>query len=353
MDAGPLHAMKHPGAWRRAEFERDTSWLLRLTADQSAEMEDAVRAVTARGLRGAEFGQDDFPLPGLTPLLEDALEELEHGCGVVLIRGLPVDPQDEERAARIIWGLGTHFGRALRQIPRVNLGGFRDNLIGHIVDQGYDYNAPNAIGSGTSAEQMPHCDGSDLVGLLCVRPAADGGGISRVVSSLAIHNELLAHRPEVLGQLYEGFHHDLRGDEAKGSGLKVTPHRIPVYSSFGGILSCNFNSKTVEMGAAKLGTTLPVREREALDAVLALAMDSDFSVEMRLETGDLQLVNNYTVLHSRTGWKDPPGEPARRRLMLRLWLKSFAARPLAPNFAGGYVTGASHDVAAARTGGAL
>lgn len=52
MDAGPLHAMKHPGAWRRAEFERDTSWLLRLTADQSAEMEDAVRAVTARGLRG-------------------------------------------------------------------------------------------------------------------------------------------------------------------------------------------------------------------------------------------------------------------------------------------------------------
>jgi Taurine catabolism dioxygenase TauD, TfdA family len=340
--------VEHPSAWPRAEFERDTSWLLRLTADQAAEVDDAVRAVVARGLRGAEFGRGDFPLPGLAPLLADALEELEHGRGVVLIRGLPVDGRDEERAGRVLWGLGAYFGRALRQIPRVNLGGFKDDMIGHIVDQGIDYNAPNAIGSGTNAEQMPHCDGSDLVGLLCVRPAADGGGVSRVVSSMAVHNELLARRPEVLDQLYRGFYHDLRGEEAKGSGLKVTPHRIPVYSALGGVLSCNFNSKTVEMGAAKLGTPMPPREREALQAVLALATDPAFSVEMRLETGDLQLVNNYTVLHSRTGWKDPPGEPARRRLMLRLWLKSFAARPLAPNFAGGYVTGAAHDVAAAR-----
>lgn len=347
MDGRPPRPVEHPSAWRRAEFERDTSWHLRLTAAQAAEVDDAMRRLARRGLRGAEFSRDDVPLPGLAPLLAGALDELEHGRGVLLIRGLPVDPHDEEHAARILWGIGLHLGRALRQIPRVNLGGFRDNLIGHIVDQGFDYNAPNAIGSGTSAEQMPHCDGSDLVGLLCVRPAAGGGGVSRVVSSMAIHNELQARRPEVLEQLYEGFHHDLRGDEAKGSGLKVTPHRIPVYSRHADVLSCNFNSKTVEMGAAKLGTPLPAREREALDAVLALATDPAFSVEMRLETGDLQLVNNYTVLHSRTGWTDPPGEPARRRLMLRLWLKGFAARPLAPNIAGGYVTGAAHDVAAA------
>jgi hypothetical protein len=342
------HPVEHPSVWRRADLERDLSWSIRLTPAQAAEVDAAVRTVTAHGLRGAEFAREDFPLPGLGPVLGAALDELENGRGVVLLKGLPVDPVDEERAARIVWGLGAHFGRALRQIPRVNLGGFRDNLIGHIVDQGYDYGAPNAIGSGTSAEQMPHCDGSDLVGLLCLRSAADGGGISSVVSSMAIHNALLERRPEVLEALYEGFRHDLRGDEAKGSGLKVTPHRIPVFSECGGVLSCNFNSKTVEMGAAKLGVPLPAREREALDAMLALATDPEFAVEMRLETGDLQLVNNYTVLHSRTGWKDPPGEPARKRLMLRLWLKSFAARPLAQGFAGGYVTGAAHDVADAR-----
>lgn len=348
MDCRTRHPVEHPSVWHRADLERNPSWIIRLTPAQTAEVDAAVRAVEARGLRGAEFTREEFPLPELGPVLEGAVDELENGRGVVLLKGLPVDPRDEERAARIIWGIGAYFGRALRQIPRVNLGGFRENLIGHIVDQGYDYGAPNAIGSGTSAEQMPHCDGSDLVGLLCVRPAADGGGISSVVSSMAIHNALLEQQPEVLETLYEGFHHDLRGDAAKGSGLKVTPHRIPVFSECDSVLSCNFNSKTVEMGAAKLGVPLARRERKALDAMLALAIHQNFAAEMRLEVGDLQLVNNYAVLHSRTGWKDPPDEPTRKRLMLRLWLKSFAARPLAPNFAGGYVTGAVHDVTQAR-----
>jgi alpha-ketoglutarate-dependent taurine dioxygenase len=335
-----------PSAWDRAAMERDPSWILRLTPAEVAEVEVAVERVAARGLRGAEFGREDFPLPTLAPLLARALGDLESGRGVVLLRGLPVDPRDVERAGRIAWGLGVHLGRPLRQIPRVNLAGWRDNLIGHIADQGIDYNAPNAIGSGTSAEQMPHVDGSDLVALLCVRPAADGGGVSRVVSAMRIYNALLERHPDLLEVLYEGFYHDLRGDEAKDSGLRVTPHRIPVFSWFGGVLSCNFNVKTVEQGAAKRGVPLSRRERAALDAMLALALDPAFSIEMRFETGDFQLVNNYTVLHSRTAWRDPP-EPERKRLLLRLWLKSFAARPLAPNFAGGYVTGAAHDVSRA------
>jgi hypothetical protein len=244
--------------------------------------------------------------------------------------------------------MGLYFGRGLKQLPRVNLGGFKDNLIAHITDQGYDYSKPNAIGSGTSAEQMPHVDGSDVVALLCLRPAADGGGVSRVVSSMAIHNALLEQAPEVLEQLYEGFHHDLRGDVARPDGPQVTP-RVPVFSWFGGVLSCNFNSKTVQQAAAKLGRQLSPRESAALGAVLKLALDPSYFIEMQFETGDLQLVNNYTVLHSRTAWVDPD-EAREKRLLLRLWLKSFPDRPLAPGFTGGYVTGAVHDTTGASLG---
>lgn len=340
--------IRDASAWTRADLERDRSWEIHLTPVQAQEVSAAVAVVARRGLRGAEFAREDFPLPGFAPVLAEALEELEHGRGAILFRGLPMDGKDEERAARIVWGLGLHLGRPLRQIPRVNLAGYKDNLIGHITDQGIDYSAPNAIGSGTSAEQMPHVDGSDLVGLLCVRPAGDGGGVSRIASSMAIWNALLERAPDVIETLEEGFLHDLRGDEAKGTG-PLTPHRIPVYSRFGGVLSCNFNSKTVEQAARKRGEALNARERRALDAVLSLALDPAYQVEMRLETGDLQVLNNYTVLHSRTAWRDPP-DPSRKRLMLRLWLKSFVARPLAPNFAGGYVTGAAHDVARATAG---
>ena len=41
-------------------------------------------------------------------------------------------------------------------------------------------------------------------------------------------------------------------------------------------------------------------------------------------------MNNYTVLHARTGFEDWP-DPNRRRLLLRLWLEIDPPRPLHPN----------------------
>uniref|UniRef100_UPI003F49B17E TauD/TfdA family dioxygenase n=1 Tax=Nonomuraea bangladeshensis TaxID=404385 RepID=UPI003F49B17E len=44
-----------------------------------------------------------------------------------------------------------------------------------------------------------------------------------------------------------------------------------------------------------------------------------FGAARRLRAGDLQLLNNHVVLHSRTEYTDHP-EPERRRHLLRLWL---------------------------------
>jgi hypothetical protein len=40
---------------------------------------------------------------------------------------------------------------------------------------------------------------------------------------------------------------------------------------------------------------------------------------MDFQPGDIQLINNSVVLHSRESYEDDP-EPARRRHLLRLWL---------------------------------
>ncbi|BBK40421.1 hypothetical protein STVA_04410 [Allostella vacuolata] len=338
----PISALS---AWTRDDMARDQSWIVRPTRRHVEEIDAAVARVQAAGLRPSEFTRADFPLPTFEAVLADVLDSLEHGRGAVLFKGLPIDGVDERRAATVLWGLGLYLGRALRQIPRTNLGGYRDNLIGHIVDQGLDYNQPNVPGSGTSAEQMPHCDSSDLIALFCVRPATSGG-VSKVASSMTVYNTLLREAPDVLETLYRGFYHDLRREVAPGSTQELTPHRVPVYSFYKGVLSCNFNSKTVEMGARKTNRPLEAEERRALDTMLEIATRPELTVEMPLETGDLQVINNYTVLHSRTGWTD--ADPARRRLMLRLWLKTFNAREVAPDIAGGYVTGALHDVAGAR-----
>jgi len=338
--AAPRLPVGEPCAWRAAELDADPQWRIRLSRAQAGEVASAVAELRRRGARAAEFAREDFPLPTLAPLLARVSHDLEHGRGCVLLSGLPVAPGEPEDAARVLWGIGAYLGRALRQHARVNLGGYRDDLVGTIVDQGLDYNAPNVFGSATGAEQMPHTDPADVVGLLCVRPAASGG-VSRIASAMAVYNELRARRPELLDILFEGFHHDLRGQEAGATA--TTPRRMPVFSRCEGRLACIFNSKTVLAAQQKTGIALTPLEREALDAVVALALDPAFQVEMNLQPGDLQLLNNYTILHSRTAWTD--ADPARRRTMLRLWLKVPEARPLAPDIAGGYSAGAHYDIA--------
>ena len=328
-------------AWRAAELQADTSWIVELTPQEVKEIETAAEHVSAKGFRAAEFGREDFALPTFSQRLAAVLDQLQHGRGITVLRGLPVNPQDEEMAAIIVWGIGTYLGRALQQSARVNIGDFASNYIAHIIDQRLDPNDRNVHGSATGAEQQPRCDPSDLVALLCIRPALCGGGVSRVVSATAIYNDLRDRVPEVLESLFKGFYHDLRKDGA--GGLSITADRIPVFGNKDGHLSVSFNSRTIVLAAEREAYKLSVIEQNALDEMLATASRSDMVHEMTMRSGDLQLLNNYTMLHSRTAWSDPLDE-TRRRCMLRLWLRTATPRPLPEGFASGYLSGVTYDV---------
>jgi hypothetical protein len=58
---------------------------------------------------------------------------------------------------------------------------------------------------------------------------------------------------------------------------------------------------------------------ELLDLLDELLPDDKFCYSMELDRGDLQLLNNYVVIHSRTNFEDHV-EPERKRHLLRLWL---------------------------------
>jgi hypothetical protein len=330
-----------PSAWNASDLIRDRGWLIEVDKDQADEIAAATDAVLAQGLRAGEFTKNEFPLPKFAAEMQKMLHNLQNGSGLAVLRGLPIDSQGEERAAVTLWGLGTYLGRGLKQSAGVNLGRFRDNLVAHIVDQRHDPNNRNVHGSATGAEQEPHCDPSDLVGLMCIRPALDGGGVSRVVSAISIFNHLLKTNPGVLPMLFRGFYNDLR-DEGK-NGVHVTSTPISVYGYAENHLSVCFNSKTVILAAERDGRGLTPEEEVALNAMLETARSPTLVHEMTLKTGDVQFLNNYTMLHSRTAWADPP-EIDRRRCMLRIWLRTENPRPLPDGFAGGYLSGVQYDV---------
>jgi len=62
-------------------------------------------------------------------------------------------------------------------------------------------------------------------------------------------------------------------------------------------------------------------QREALDIIETIANDPAFHVEMDFQAGDVQLLNNAKILHSRELYEDAE-ELAERRHLLRLWLSA-------------------------------
>jgi len=301
-------------AWRGCELAGDRSWLVELTREQRRDLE-----------RGA------FENSSAGELLEAAREEILRGRGFVVLRGLPVEGRSMEAIRTMYWGLGRRLGTAVTQ----NLQG---EVIAEIRDRGMDVNALDVKPSQTNAEQRPHTDPADLVGLLCIRPARSGG-LSRIASTMAIYNALLVRHPEYLEWLYRGYHHDLRGDASPAAPYGCTPRPIPVYRYHGGLLSCVFNASTIKDAQRRMGALVPDAEMKAIDTMVELARSDEFRLDMDFRVGDLQLLNNYTVLHWRTAFTDHPG-PERKRLLLRLWLKAHDVRPLDPEMAAGYVTGA-------------
>lgn len=312
-----------PSVWRGADFAENDAWIHALTDAEQAELIEAVARVKSKRHPCYEFSRDDFPLPLLESAFARFLDELEDGRGFVLVRGIPVTALTNEDLYLLYWGLGVHLGKPLTQ----NRKGER---IVEIADRGIPY-GKQVRGYTTDAQLMPHSDAADLAALLCVHPAKTGGA-SCIASGMTIYNEIVRHHPEYLDVLRRGFRHNMRGEGASGDPNEVTNNVIPVFSYFAGKLSCHFNRRLIEQGAEKTGQPLSALEKAAIDHVNALAMAPDVRFDMEFKTGDMQLLNNHSVLHSRQAFKDDPAAPYGRRL-LRLWTNMPNGRPLAPEYA--------------------
>ncbi len=228
--------------------------------------------------------------------------------GFVVLSGLPVD--DEETALRVLWVLGRVLGRAVPQS--------RDGaLVGRVEDLGADFDNPRHRGHKTSAALPFHVDRTDVIALLCVR-AASNGGLSQLASAAAVHDVLLDESPDLLEELYAPLPHDRRGEESPGEAPWC---QVPVFSDVAGELVARYVRRFVEASQRHpAAPRLTPSQRAALDAVDDVLARPGTALSMDLRTGDLQLIHNFTILHARsafTGRDDGPG-----RLLLRLWLSS-------------------------------
>jgi hypothetical protein len=304
-----LEPIAGPAAWRGAEMARCDDWQVRLGAAQIAELERALAGARATGRRLEALRREDFPLPGLAAELAGWRRELRDGRGFLLVRGLPVGRWGDADAALVFWCLGLHLGRPGAQNPQ-------GDLLGHVIDTGEEAVNPNVRRYRTAGDIAYHCDLADVVGLLCLR-AARRGGASRIASSVAVYNELLRRRPDLVSRLYEPFPLDVR-DEGREERLPTIP--VPPCRHAGGRLRTFYHSDYFR--SAQRHPSVPrftEAERSLLDLYEEIASSPEFRLDMVFEPGDVQLISNHVVLHARTAYDDAP-DPAHKRHLLRLWL---------------------------------
>ena len=322
-------------AWKGRDLAPRQDWIYTLPPAAIEDIDMLLARLRETPVPLTEIRREHFPLTSITRELAGIVDELENGRGFVVVRGLPFGKYDDADIERIFWGIGTHLGYPISQ----NASG---DLLGHVrAVEGLKYMDKNVRGYQTSAELFFHNDNCDIVGLLCFRKAK-AGGISRLASAMTLYNEVLAHHPEYLDVLAQGFHYDLRGEELPGVS-PLTPHRVPLYSYYEGRLSCRYVYTAIVTAARKAGLSFTQTETAAMEFLNATAAREDVRLEMMLEPGDMQFCNNHVVLHSRTAYEEWP-EPDRKRHMLRLWLNNPNGRKLAPEFADRYGKGVGMGV---------
>ncbi len=305
-----LQPVKGPQAWYGAEMAERRDWLRPLDDAEIEELHAAVRKLDATGIDIAAINASHLEVPGLAPLVSEIRAATLRGRGFLLVRGVPVERWSIRQCAIAYFGLGTLLGEPVSQ----NAMG---HILGHVKDIGADYAQPNHRGYQTAARLPYHCDSSDIVALLCLKPSK-AGGKSSLVSSATLFNEMLARHPDLLPELLQPAYRDRRGEVPDGA---EPWYAVPVFNPMpdGGLVATYVRSAMRKAQRfPEVPRTTPQLEA-ACDALDALAEDPAIHLDMDFRPGDMQWVSNHSIMHSRTAYEDFP-EPENRRHLFRLWL---------------------------------
>lgn len=303
---------RHRDGWLGTEFDRSRLYW-DFTPAHLAAIDELMDRLTGDPRPFHEITRKDFSHPALDADLATLLAYIKTGPGLVVMRGFPVDKYTPEEMQKLYWGIGAHFGHGCSQSAD-------GDYLGHVT------NVEKASRGYTTARELSlHTDSAEIVGLLCVRDAKEGG-MSIYANSLKLHEIIAREHPEYLEILERGFRCDRRGEEAPDD-EPVTPYRVPVFSEKDGVLSTRFVRGVIDRGADTLGEPLAPLEKDALDFLDEVARRDEVRFELRLGPGEASFINNYEMLHARTAFVDHD-DPAKKRLLYRLWLEGEPPRPM-------------------------
>ena len=303
-----------PIAWRAADLPPEPG-IVCLDEAALAEITALAGELAANPLPLEALCPADFDLPACRAVMSQVKQQVEQGIGFAIVDRLPMAELGEQ-AHKVYWLLAGMIQRPVAQK-------WDGTMIYDVTDTGL----PPGNGvrpDKTNAEQNYHNDNSynlcppSIVGLLCIRPAMEGG-VSHIVSFATAHNWLRQREPDLLARLYEPFAFDRQREHAPDD-VKYLWHSC--FEDHGGQLLGRLSRFQVRNGYPLAGEEIDPRGAAALEALEEAMNEDGTPVSFHFQPGQIQFVNNRLLGHRRTGFADWP-EPERKRLLVRLWLRDW------------------------------
>lgn len=307
-------------AWTRADV-RDGDYRVVLSDTARDELLDAAATLRRQPVPLLALRADSLDLPACRAAMEKVRAILTDGLRFAVLDRLPIEQLALDEAKALYWILSSMLARPVAQ-----------KLDGTIVYDVHDSGRQALPGSGvrpdkTNIELQFHNDNSynfimpEFVGLLCVRPAREGG-MSRVMSFATAHNALRERHREVLPRLYEPFWFDRQREFHPGEPATFS---APLFIRDGERLRARMSLHQIRGGYALRGGPMDNETTAAIEAIKDVFADSSLQFQFRLEAGQIQYVANREIGHSRTEFRDHD-DAERRRLLIRLWLRNEGAQ---------------------------
>ena len=300
-------------AWRGSSLAADR-YLVRIPDECVAEMQSVLAELRRAPVPTLLLLPEHFALVACAQWMKDVRARLDEGPGFVVLDRLPLDRMSRQEAVDVYWLLGNLLEPPVAQE-------WRGTVIYDVRHDGQSF-TENTRGALTPAGLEMHNDSSmgeappNYVSLMCLATARSGG-MSIVSSALAAHNYFLRERPELLRRLYEPFYRDHQ--EYQAADAAATNFR-PVFA-WDGQLRTRFNARHTFRGYEKTGRVLDEAGAEAVTLMENFLGDPEHRLDLWLEPGQIQILNNRVIVHGRTPYEDHD-EPDRRRHLVRLWLRA-------------------------------
>ena len=299
-------------AWLGGDVD-PRSCVIRLDDDSLDEIRALADRIRSAPLPTLLRSPDHHPLDAVRAVYARAKAVLDHGIGIAVIDRLPLDEiGDDATAKALYWTIGSILARPVAQK-------WDGTMLYDVTDTGRTFGY-GVRGSWTNVELVFHVDNAfgavlpRYVGLMCIRPAKEGG-TSRFLCVRSLHDRLLERHPRELERLFRPMLFDRQAEHA--------PHApkvawAPVFSLDGERLRARTNANIIRKGYDVAGVPMDPETRAAVEALEEVVNSRDLRFELPLERGQIQYLENQRVAHYRSEFTDGEDATSKRQLV-RMW----------------------------------